>query len=456
MKTNAILAALLLASSQVYASIGNDLNGFFNQLGYMSNTTNPGVYQSQAAGSYIGGSLFARDQVREYQLITLDLPDYRAGCGGIDLYMGSMSFLSKDNMVALGKSIMTNGTAYAFDLALATTVPEIKFVKDALQQAEQFINKLSINSCETAQNFVGGMWPKTLASQDKICKDQGTMGSAGHFSDYVKARMGCAGNERGVVIDNAIQDPARKEQVIYNRNIVWSLLKSKSFLAKDDELCEMLMSLTGTLIIDKSGHIQNIPSLANSRNLVKALIGRDDGGIDKAKIWQCAASDTNCMSVSLNEITIKQENTLRFKVNQLLSKIKNALVQSNPTDQDIKDISAFAAMVHIPVVKFTEVMLSTEYGDSIVDLTELSTLISQDLLQQYLGELLQEVNNATAGSTLNEDLIKDISKRVRLARDEVSRLDPEIGNKLQQKFTLINNVQHIERQVAARVAAELG
>ena len=51
-------------------------------------------------------------------------------------------------------------------------------------------------------------------------------------------------------------------------------------------------------------------------------------------------------------------------------------------------------------------MLSTEYGDSIVDLSELSTLIAQDVLQQYLNELLQEVSNVTASSEFNEELIK--------------------------------------------------
>ena len=162
------------------------------------------------------------------------------------------------------------------------------------------------------------------------------------------------------------------------------------------------------------------------------------------------------MAVSLHEITITEENTLRYKIGNLLRKIKDSVLQTNPSEVDINIIGSFASMVHIPVVKFTEVMLSTEYGDSIVDVSELSTLISEDLLQQYLNELLQEVLNVTAGSELNEDLVKDITKRVQHARNEVAKLDPEIGNKLQQKFTLINNVQHIEQQVATRVAQELG
>ena len=47
----------LLINQVVFAGVQADLDGFFNDLGYMSNTTSPGVYNSQAAGSYAGGSL---------------------------------------------------------------------------------------------------------------------------------------------------------------------------------------------------------------------------------------------------------------------------------------------------------------------------------------------------------------------------------------------------------------
>lgn len=447
----------LLINQVVFAGVQADLDGFFNDLGYMSNTTSPGVYNSQAAGSYAGGSLLVKNPIKDYSLIQLDLPSYRAGCGGIDLHMGSMSFISKDNMQALGKSIMTNGTSYAFDLAMVTTVPEMKHTKDILQQAEQFANNASINSCEMGQTLVGGIWPKTLASQDKICKDQGTLGKEGYFNDYVSARMECSGNKRAQAIQAAKNNPKARDQVVYNKNLVWSLLKSKSFLASNDELCEMMMSLTGTIIIDDNGHVKNVPSLANSSNLLKALIGGGaESGDSVGKIWKCASSDSDCLSVNKENLVIHSKNTLRAKVDDILYKIQTSLKDSEPNPEDVNKIASFASMVHIPVVKFTEVLMSTEYGDSIVDLSDFSTLIAQDLLQKYLNELLQEVSNTTRSSELPEDLIKEISSRIQMARNEVAKLDPEIGKKLEQKFMLINNIRQIEQQVATRVAQELG
>ncbi|EHR1179489.1 conjugal transfer protein TraH [Escherichia coli] len=38
------------------------MNQFFNKLGFASNTTQPGVWQGQAAGYAYGGSLYARFQ----------------------------------------------------------------------------------------------------------------------------------------------------------------------------------------------------------------------------------------------------------------------------------------------------------------------------------------------------------------------------------------------------------
>ena len=133
-KNNVIPSILILYSSALFSNVSQDLDSFFNGMGYASNVTSPAAFESQAAGFFGGGSLYARNQVRQYQLVQLDLPSYRAGCGGIDLFTGSMSFLSEQKLVDLGKSVMTNAGAYAVDVMLASTVPELKQVRDYLQQ----------------------------------------------------------------------------------------------------------------------------------------------------------------------------------------------------------------------------------------------------------------------------------------------------------------------------------
>ncbi|WP_419421571.1 conjugal transfer protein TraH (plasmid) [Legionella sp. D16C41] len=454
MKNYFLAFGLFSFFSLAYANISQDLDNFFDQLGYASNVTSPAAFESQAAGFFGGGSLYSRNQVRQYQLVQLDLPSYRAGCGGIDLFTGSMSFLSEQKLVDLGKSVMTNAGAYAVDVMLASTVPELKQVRDYLQQLEQMANQASINSCQLSQNMVGGIWPKTAESQQKICKDQAAMGKEGLFSDYVKARMACSGNGFDQVMEKASLDETRKKQVVLNKNLVWSLLQTKSFLNSDRELAEMVMSLTGTLIIDKEGKVTNVPSLAGNADLINALVGTQEG-LPTAKIWRCkdAGSTNQCLQVSLQDITIAQTSTLTSKVREIIQTINLKLTNDEkPNPREIN----FLSMTSLPVMKFLSVLNSIQYATAAVDIEEYATLIAHDLLTNYLTELLAEVSHATAGSELNSDLLKDIQKRIHEASTNVAALDPKIGHKLKEKLLLIERMARIEKQVASQMNSTAG
>ncbi|WP_454784002.1 conjugal transfer protein TraH [Legionella sp. WA2024007413] len=444
--TKALGYLLLLVISIGHASVSTDLDNFFNGIGYASNVTSPAAFESQAAGFFGGGSLYARNQVRQYQLVQLDLPSYRAGCGGIDLFTGSMSFLSEQKLVDLGKSVMTNAGAYAVDVMLASTVPELKQVRDYLQQLEQMANQASINSCQLSQNMVGGVWPKTAESQQKICKDQAAMGKEGLFSDYVKARMACSGTGFDNVMSKASTDPERKKQVVLNKNLIWSILQAKSFLNSDRELAEMVMSLTGTLIIDGQGKVTNVPSLASNPTLINALIGV--GTTHQAKIWRCkdAGGTSACLQVSLQDISIPETATLTYKVREIIRTMNSKLV--NDEKPGMRELN-FLSMTSLPVMKFLSVLNSMHYGSTAVDIEEYSMLIAQDLLTNYLSELLIEVNQATAGSELNSDLLKEIQKRISQATILVTSIDPKVGHKLQQKLALVERMARIEKQVAS-------
>ncbi|HCO0546245.1 TPA: type IV conjugative transfer system coupling protein TraD [Escherichia coli] len=148
-----LCAALLTVTPAASADVNSDMNQFFNKLGFASNTTQPGVWQGQAAGYAYGGSLYARTQVKNVQLISMTLPDINAGCGGIDAYLGSFSFINGEQLQRFVKQIMSNAAGYFFDLALQTTVPEIKTAKDFLQKMASDINSMNLSSCQAAQGI---------------------------------------------------------------------------------------------------------------------------------------------------------------------------------------------------------------------------------------------------------------------------------------------------------------
>lgn len=455
-----VIGLSITMAQDVNAGVAGDLDHFFNNLGYESNTTSPAAYESQAAGSYGSGSLYVRNQVKEYRLIQLDLPSYKAGCGGIDLYMGSLSFLKGERLKDLGKAVMSNAGAYAFDVALATTVPELKQIKDNLQELEQKMNNANINSCQLAKNLVGGIWPKTEASQKKICEDQGTMGDSGLFGDFASARQGCSGrgprgDEYEQAMDKASQDPAQKETMVYNKNIVWALLKDKSSIFNDkdaDEIAELAMSLTGTIIVDKKGKVTQVPSLINNQRLIQALLGRDDGNSEQAMIWRCD-DRVNCMKVSQQTLNIPAASTFRYRVSSLIESLYKDIKEDKEPSIAEKNL---VAMSHVPIFKFLTVIAATDYGINAVDLNDYSALIAQEVLSQYLKNLLQEVRSVTVNSKIPEAITKRLESQTREALVRVNNLTPEIGHKLDEKLKLVKRIQSIEKLIAINAQENMG
>lgn len=442
MKPWIVLFPLIITSSMTHANVANDLDNFFNGIGFASNTTNLQAVESQASGFFGGGSLYARSPVRNYELVTIDLPDYRAGCAGIDLFTGSISYISGDKLVNLGKQIMSNSGAYAVDVMLATTVPELKQVRDFLQSTVQKINQSSINSCEMAQNLVGGVWPKTAASQQKICNDQLRMGKSGGAHDYVSARMQCAGDGFQETMENASKDKGREKQVIINKNLIWSLLQEKSFLKENTELAELVMSLTGTVIIDKEGHVTEVPSMADNHELTQALLGE---GSHQANIWYCDTT-SQCLNVSLQSIHIPEGKALHARIRKIIASIDEKLKSDTVLNAEEK---GFLEMTSLPVMKFLLVLNSTHYGNAAVDIESYSALIAQDLLSHYLRELLQEASLVARSSQLNDDLLKTLTGRIEHAQRLIASIEPQVSKKLMQKLALIQHVAGIEKQVSA-------
>lgn len=443
------LIALLTASLPTYASVSDDLSNFFNKSGYASNVTSPMAFESQASGYFGGGSLFVRSQVREYRLVHLSMPTYRAGCGGIDLFTGSFSFLSHEKLVDLGKQVMNDAGAYAVDVMLASTVPQLKDVRDNLINLEQKANQSNINSCHMAQNLVGGIFPKTAESQQKICKDINTQ--TGALADYAKAQQECS-MEKGYneAMDKASKDESTKKRVILNKNLVWSMLKENPLFSSDRELAEMMMSLTGTYIIDKQGKVTNVPSLANSADLINALVG-NNSGVKSAQIWHC--NDNNCMSVDLKTIDIPEDKTLTYKIRNILTELNEKV----KTDDDPSAAQkGFLNMISIQALKFLLVLNSTDYGNAAIDIEEYSTLIAQDLLENYMTGLLQEVSNSTFGMEINEDLIKDIQKRINSAKQTIAKLNPKVSTRLKEKMLLAEYISRVEKQVSSQMSAVNG
>lgn len=336
-----LCAALLTVTPAASADVNSDMNQFFNKLGFASNTTQPGVWQGQAAGYAYGGSLYARTQVKNVQLISMTLPDINAGCGGIDAYLGSFSFINGDQLQRFVKQIMSNAAGYFFDLALQTTVPEIKTAKDFLQKMASDINSMNLSSCQVAQGIVGGLFPQTQVSQQKVCQD--IAGESNIFADWAASRQGCTvGGQSSSVRDKASDKD--KERVLKNINIIWDSLSKNRMLDGNKELKEFIMTLTGTLIFGEDSEITPLPARTTDRDILRAIM---EGGT--AKIYHCNDSDKCLKVVADANVTIARDKALKSQITKLLTSIQNKAVSDTPLDDREK---GFISSTTVPVFKY--------------------------------------------------------------------------------------------------------
>lgn len=450
------IVLLGLFSCNAFASVDNDLNSFFNNLGFSGNVTGSEAYQGQSAGYYTGGSLFLRNGVRNTQLASVQLPSFRGGCGGIDLFTGGFSYIKGPQLIQALKNVANNATSYAFMLAIETVSPLIAEQMKNLQEIANKINDANINSCETGASLVGALWPKTDIAQKQVCAAVGTSNNI--FSDWAEARQGCgAGGERSSTLAKGKNDPKFKDLILDNGNIAWQAINKNDFLAKDTELAELFMSLSGTIIIKKNGNDDNAsnqiitrPSLATNSNLLKALM---HGEPSKATIYSCDDTKADaCLNVAQKTITIKPEHAFINRIKKMLSSI----VDKIRTDEKLTDAEiGLLQTTRLPIYKMLNVNVAYARNSTVLEASDYADVIAADILYQYLSESLDVVLASSSTLQVSADLMADFRKGVETARLQVAEERRKTVSQIHVALEMVQRTQLIEQQLSGMLSVDL-
>lgn len=433
-----LLGVLIGLSSTASADVNSDMNNFFNKLGFASNTSQPQVWQGQAAGYASGGSIYARTQVKQIQLVSMTLPDINAGCGGIDAYLGAFSFINGEQLQRFAKQIMSNAAGYFFDLALQTTVPEIKQAKDFLQKLATDINSTNLSSCQAAQGIVGGLFPRTQVSQQKVCQD--ISGESNIFSDWAASRQGCT---VGGKLDS-VQDKAGakdKERVMKNINLMWNALSKNRLFDGNKELKEFIMTLTGSLVFGANGEITPLPARTTDRDLVKAMM---DGGT--AQIYHCNDADKCLKVVSNTNVTISKDKALKAQISTLLTSIQNkAITDTAMTEQE----KGFISSTSIPVFKYLVDPQMLGISNSLV--YQLTDYIGYDILLQYIQELIQQARATLSVGNYPEASMNVVMENLNQATQQIAAFQARVQVQQDALLVVDRQMSYMRQQVSARM-----
>lgn len=236
---------LLLAASTARANLDDELKGAFTD---MINVTPGGSYDTQRRGVISGGGISMRNKVVHPNLVSWVPPELKGGCGGIDLFGGSFSFINGAQFTQLSRSIAQAAVGYAFQLAIEGMCPTCAQVISKLQSEVAKINSLMRNSCEAAKTAVDATGLKAWRNEQVHEHSQVNTG-LGFVDDYFATKEGAEPPAKTVIVNGKVDE--------ITGNIVYEALETANasswFAHGDEQLKMVLMSLTGTLITNKKG-----------------------------------------------------------------------------------------------------------------------------------------------------------------------------------------------------------
>jgi len=116
--------------------------------------TQPGSFEDQARGYVTAGGMSGRVDVHDDYLMSLTLPKVKAGCGGIDMFLGGMSFLDPDYLVQKLETILQAAPAVAFQYLLETLDEKMGNVISKMEAATNYLNSIQVNDCRLANRMV--------------------------------------------------------------------------------------------------------------------------------------------------------------------------------------------------------------------------------------------------------------------------------------------------------------
>ena len=127
---------------------------WFSELTSELHTNSPAAWEGQKRGYFTGGGFAVRTQASREPLLNIQPPRVNAGCGGIDVFWGSFSYLNPEYLIQAFQNIMSAAPAYAFKLALQQLCDPCDDVMSALQQMAQAVNNIALDECGSAQAMV--------------------------------------------------------------------------------------------------------------------------------------------------------------------------------------------------------------------------------------------------------------------------------------------------------------
>lgn len=188
-RTAMLIASTAVALSVMTAPAHAGLKEAMNQM-FVVTSTNPQAINTQRLKGIYGGSMTLRTISSGINVIQFAPPRIDAGCGGIDIFFGSFSFINGAQFEQLIRSIAANAVGFAIKAAIKAMCSPCSTLIAELETAMRQLNAMAKNTCAIGQALIPGKDGDVM--RGKLMEQASSIGSRlstaiGNFSDAMKA-----------------------------------------------------------------------------------------------------------------------------------------------------------------------------------------------------------------------------------------------------------------------------
>jgi len=457
-----IVIAFFIPMTQ--ADVASDLTSFVNSVGGAATSTPASIYEGQSRGYINGGRIFARIPQRSVQPVAFRAPKFTAGCGGIDAFGGSLSFISASELVNTLKAIGSSAGSYALMLGLRTISSQIANTMEKTFDWLQENTVSSINSCEEAASLLSGLGGAMgINDQEKnlcIIRHMETTGSS-----YTEAKNDCG---PGGDTKSDINSDAARQLSFVEGNLVWRILDSNNMFSNDNDMKRLAMTLTGTIVkrqVKVVGGVEttvsNDADSQSKSDVFPSLMLTDDGILDAllygASITRYGCADSmaganGCREVETEAWTLTADNSLVGKTTAALMRLYDAIRdRTDPTSGDV-DYVAETAIPTMRIIRTAALLGDNGLGVQIID--DYAEQIAIELLSTYVGSVINGIRAYSFNEGFGNDGEK-LREGIQLVQAQLSEIRAAAEINVARSLQIAEQMEYYERIIISAMPRNL-
>lgn len=435
---------------------------YFDATQAMSNVTEAGVREAGAVSTVTGGGFVYRTPRTDFVPFSVTPPSLKAGCGGIDLFLGAFSIPSREEFVSFLKSVGTALPGLAFQLALQTMAPDLnEQVGRYADLIRSYTNRYT-DSCEAARALLDN----TGATEHLTRVVEGAknaLRSDGSVADQSEADRRVRDNgEKAIAASPIRKDSGGNVVDAPEINLTWALLSGGKLGAADFDsvsLRETMMTLLGTTVFTQEGKGENA-----------VLVAREIAGVDLLPVlFNETGKDTSLVKLTCDEAKrcLSPERKPMYDTD-LVAELKEAadhyLTALKSRDASLvtdEEMLFLASVSSVPLLRILNLASVARYEGLAADIV--NTYVEAAAYEALVGALealtsdIRRVMGSSSATTLSAEhakhvkalvlRISDVEESLALRRDKVVQA-------MNRAAAFVTQLEHIERSLKSNAALD--